>query len=580
MTLAIAQIDSLIGAFEANSEKIITRTKEAAQRGARAIFFPEFSLCGYPPLDLLDQASFTEQNLRALRSLQQRLPQDILVGVGHVDVASISGGKPLVNSYSLLLNGQRVFSQEKTLLPSYDVFDESRYFEAARERRVFEWEGQRLGIAICEDLWWDVESRPGARYSVDPVRELLDLGASLLLVPSASPYYAGKAEIRWKLSSDVVRRGNVPLLYINACGANDSLVFDGRSFMMALDDAATGTARAPAQRAAAFDEDLLLVEPFSGAASLASAEPTPRAPASTPLKPAAPVPLYADELDCIEDALVAGIRGYMKKCGFSRAHLGLSGGIDSALCAWLTVRAVGPENVSGYGMPSRYSSDGSRDDAQQLAENLGIHFELLPIEQVFGAALDTLSGAFGGKPFDLAEENMQARIRGLFMMAISNKHNSMLISTGNKSELAMGYCTLYGDMCGALAPIGDLFKTEVFALCRRINERHEKAGQIAPIPWATVTKPPSAELRPDQKDEDSLPPYEQLDAILKLYVLDDLSAEEIVRQGWPEDVVRRVVRTTARAEFKRRQAAPLIKVSPRAFGMGRRIPIARDLHDD
>jgi len=561
MRIAIAQIDSTIGDFAGNSEKILTYTERAVrEHTADLVLFPELALCGYPPMDLLDQDSFAESNLRALRQLQKRLPPGIAVGVGYVGRNASSDGKSLINAFGVILDGALVFEQSKTLLPTYDVFDEARYFESARERRVFEWRGERIGIAICEDVWRDTET-PGTRYAADPVRDLLDQGISLLCVPSASPYFAGKQELRRQLAEKISSLGGVPIVYLNAVGANDSIVFDGRSFVLAGSPKAGPRIRAAA---AAFREDLVCWD------STQAAEPALALP---------PGFTATNELDTIEEALVLGIRGYMQKCGFKQAHLGLSGGIDSALVAYLAVRAIGAENVVCFGLPSRFSSAGSRDDARALADNLGIRLIMLPIEAAFEAYLGTLADVFEGRPFDLAEENLQARIRGTLLMAYANKFGSLLLTTGNKSELAMGYCTLYGDMAGALAPIGDLFKVEVFALCRRINE-HAAAETGRPvIPDAILTKPPSAELRPDQTDQDSLPPYEVLDEVLRLYLLENLSRGEIVERGWDDQLAVRIIGAVARAEYKRRQAPPVVKVSPRAFGMGRRMPIARHIHE-
>jgi NAD+ synthase (glutamine-hydrolysing) len=401
---------------------------------------------------------------------------------------------------------------------------------------------------------------------------------------------AGKLKVRQALAERIAARGNIPLVYVNTVGANDQILFDGRSFVItppapsaAFSTPATVTARA-------FEEDLVLWDlPDTAAAPEGprrTGEPRPAGKDSPNGEEPAPsdkdpfkAGLSRYELDMLEEGLVMGIRDYMKKCGFTRAHLGLSGGIDSALVAHLGVRAAGAENITCFSMPSRFSSQGSRDDAAELAANLGCRYEILPIEPVFQAFLGALEGVFENRPFDIAEENLQARIRGSLLMGFSNKFNSMLLTTGNKSELAMGYCTLYGDMNGALGPIGDMFKTEVFALCRRINERAAGAGNRPPIPQTIIDKPPSAELRPNQKDQDSLPPYEVLDEILRLYLYNNLAKDEITRQGWDSELAARIIRTVARAEFKRRQAPPVLKVSPRAFGMGRRMPIARTVYE-
>ncbi|MDR2600939.1 MAG: NAD+ synthase [Spirochaetaceae bacterium] len=568
MKIAVAQINSIVGDFSHNTEKIIEFTKKAEEAGCAAVFFPELAVCGYPPMDLLDQDVFTELNIRALRVLQKKLPHSIACAVGYVNRSRVLSGKSLVNAYGVIKDGALIFEQIKTLLPTYDVFDEARNFESASSWNVFEFCGERIGFAICEDAWRETET-PGGKYAEDPVRRLMDQGITMLCVPSASPYYLQKHDARLRLASRIRRRGNVQFVYINAVGANDSIIFDGRSFVLSpsLNEGADDCFLL---NAAAFTEDLLI---FDSAAATAPAK-AQKAPLQ--IAPSSP----EEELDVLEEALVMGIREYMIKCGFSRCHLGLSGGIDSALAAFLAVRAVGAENVTCFSMPSRFSSPGSRDDAFSLSQNLGCRYETLPIESVFTAFLTSLEGVFEGRPFDVAEENLQARIRGVLLMAFSNKFNSMLIATGNKSELAMGYCTLYGDMNGALAPIGDLFKTEVFALCNQINKkRRAKCGKNV-IPQEIIDKPPSAELRPNQKDQDSLPPYETLDDILRLYLFQNQSADEIALRGVDRDLVSSVIKTAARAEFKRRQAPPVLKVSPRAFGMGRRMPIARFVYEN
>jgi NAD+ synthase (glutamine-hydrolysing) len=575
MRVAIAQINSTIGDFSGNTEKILDFSRRAGERKADLVLFPELAVCGYPPMDLLDQDRFVELNIRTVHILQKELPPDLAVGLGFVNRSPYSRGKNLVNAYGILHGGKLAFEQVKTLLPTYDVFDEARNFEPAREWNVFEYKGERIGVAICEDVWRETDT-PGTCYEKDPVRELLNQGISMLCVPSASPYVAGKLKIRRELAERIAIRGNIPLVYINAVGANDQIIFDGRSFAAAPNKNAEASAAAGdcpvCLSAGAFEEDLVLWT--TGSADTGGNKPD----TETGADPFG-VGLSAYELDILEDALVMGIRDYMKKCGFRQAHLGLSGGIDSALVACLGVKAAGADNITCFSMPSRFSSQGSKDDARELAENLGCRYEVLPIEPVFTSFISALEGVFEKRPFDIAEENLQARIRGTLLMGFSNKFNSMLLTTGNKSELAMGYCTLYGDTNGALGPIGDVFKTEVFALCKRINGRALKAGGKALIPQAIIDKPPSAELRPNQKDEDSLPPYEVLDEILRLYLYQNLSCDEIVKKGWDRELAARVVKTVARAEFKRRQAPPVLKVSPRAFGMGRRMPIARAVYE-
>ncbi len=578
MLVALAQMNAVIGDFDGNRERIVDFAEEAVGRGGGRIarrgeagsgsfgspdllVFPELALCGYPPMDLLDQDSFVEANLAALRRLQRELPRGMAVAVGLVDRNRSGQGRPLVNEVAVILDGEIIFTQAKTLLPTYDVFDEARYFEPAPERRVLALGGRRIGFAICEDIWWEEPPVPGLRYPVDPVKDLLDAGADLIVVPSASPFHAGKLELRMRLSCNAAREGGVPLLYCNLLGANDSLVFDGRSFVL--------DAEGRRRIVSGWEEELIF-------ADLASLGPEAK-PAAGQDKLEMSRPEHWDE---VERALVLGIRDYMRKCGFKKACVGLSGGIDSALVALLGAEAVGAENVTCISMPSRFSSRGSIDDSVEFCRNLGMRLESLPIEGPFTAYLDLLEPRFEGRPHDLTEENLQARIRGSLLMAWSNKFGSLLLTTGNKSELATGYCTLYGDMCGALAPIGDLFKTEVFALCRAINARSAGEGsRKAVIPEAIIEKPPSAELRANQTDQDSLPPYSLLDEVLELYIVRDLGAAEIVERGYDPLLVGRILTMVARSEYKRRQSAPVIKVSPRAFGTGRRIPIARVVHE-
>ncbi len=577
MLVGLAQINSVIGDFDGNRRKMLEFADAAMARSGPEgaldlLVFPELALCGYPPMDLLDQESFAEESLAALRRLQRELPPRLAVAVGYVDRNRTGQGKPLVNAIALLRGGELAFVQAKTLLPTYDVFDEARYFEPARERRVVEIAGTRVGIAICEDIWWEEPAVPGLRYTVDPIKDLLDAGAELLVVPSASPFAAGKLELRMKLAAKAAREGGIPVLYLNLLGANDSLVFDGRSF--ALDSEGALAAQA------GWEEELLVIDTGSLArgarGSTRSAAPSPGW--SAPLEAAAGLhaPIEgAGRYEEIERALVLGIRDYMRKCGFKSACLGLSGGIDSALVAVLAAEAIGADKVTCISMPSRYSSEGSVSDSVSLCGSLGLRLESLPIEGPFSAYLSLLEPKFEGREQDIAEENLQARVRGSILMAWSNKFGALLLTTGNKSELAAGYCTLYGDMCGGLAPIGDLFKTEVYGLARHINAR---AGR-AIIPEATIAKAPSAELRPNQTDQDSLPPYDLLDGILGLYIIQNLGAAEIVERGFDAALVERVLGMVGRAEHKRRQSAPVIRVSARAFGTGRRIPIARSVYE-
>ncbi len=587
MLVALAQMNSIIGDFDVNRERIlkavhaliagfpdalaagkvdgfrltrgIGKAGPAASAHPDLVVFPELALCGYPPMDLLDQEAFVEDSLASLRRLQRDLPRGIAVAVGYVDRNRSGKGKPLYNAMAVIKDGELLFSQAKTLLPTYDVFDEARYFEPAPTRRTFELNGRKLAFAICEDIWWEEPNLQGLRYSLDPVKEFLDAGAQILIVPSASPFHAGKLAVRKRLAASAAREGGIPVLYCNTIGANDSLVFDGRSFV--LD--AEGQLRAQA----GWEEELLLVDTDSLEAG------------SAETKEAVDLAVLEDRWLEVEEALVLGVRDYLRKTGFRTACLGLSGGIDSAIVAVIAARALGPENVTCISMPSRFSSEGSVSDSVELCRRVGLRLESLPIEGPFTAYLDLLAPKFAGLEPGLAEENLQARIRGALLMAWSNKFGSLLLTTGNKSELAAGYCTMYGDMCGALDPIGDLLKTEVYALCRSINTRSQAAGKEAPIPWPIIDKAPSAELRLNQTDQDSLPPYEKLDAILELYIVKNRSAAEMIDDGYDPELVKRIVTLVARSEYKRRQAAPVIKVSPRAFGTGRRIPIARSIHE-
>ena len=545
MKIAIGQINPTIGDFAGNATRILDYINRAHEEGADLVVFPEMCVCGYPPMDLLDHVSFVEANLKALRSIQQRAPEGIGIVLGYVDKSRASAGKPLVNAVSLIQNGELLFTQTKSLLPTYDVFDEARYFEPADQRRTVAFAGQQIGIAICEDIWWEPDQQGAPHYPVDPVKELLDRGATVIISPSASPFYSGKLEVRHRLLSGIGKSSGVPIVYVNMVGGNDSLVFDGRSLVTSADGALSFIG-------AGFEQQLAIVDTGNLTA----------------------IPEFqVDKYEEIEQALVLGIRDYLDKCGFKRVHVGLSGGIDSSVVAVLAVRAVGSENVKLFALPSRFSSQGSWEDAQLLAKNLGVEIHSLSIEAMFQAGSQTLAPVFQGKSADTTEENLQARIRGLLLMAYSNKFHSLLLTTGNKSELATGYCTLYGDMCGVLAVIGDLFKTEVYALARSLNR-----DKIV-IPESVLTKAPSAELRSDQTDQDSLPPYDLLDQILQLYLLQSKTLEQIAAAGFEEQLVKDVLSMVGKAEFKRRQAPPVLKVSPRAFGTGRRIPIARTIHE-
>ncbi len=546
MKIAIGQINTKIGDFKGNVDKIIRYAERAADDLVELLVTPEMSICGYPPMDLLDYDRFVRENQKALRRLQKELPPQLAVAVGYVDRTRGTSGKPLQNVVSVIRDGKILHTQAKTLLPTYDVFDEARYFEPAAQRSVFELNGMRIGVAICEDIWWEQEPVPGTRYTVDPVKDLLDAGADLLLSPSASPFYSGKQELRLRLLEKIGQSSAAPTVYVNMVGGNDNLVFDGCSMVT---DAEGQLIKCGAE----FEEDYLVVD--------TTAE---HQPAELPA---------VNENEKLRKALVLGVRDYVQKCGFKRVHFGLSGGIDSALVAVIATQALGPEDVHSFALPSRYSSDASESDARELAENLGIGYDVLPIEEPFKAILGVMEPVFEGRQPDVTEENIQARIRGTLLMAYSNKFGSLLLTTGNKSELATGYCTLYGDMSGGLSVIGDLLKTQVYELCNHINSSEEI------IPQNIIDKPPSAELRPDQTDQDSLPEYEVLDDILVQYVQDNKSADEIAKTGHDLDTVRDVLKLVGRNEYKRRQAPPVLKVSTRAFGTGRRMPIARNVYE-
>lgn len=546
MRIALAQINTTVGDLQGNAARIESAVRHAAGDRADLVVFPELAITGYPPRDLLSKPGFVRRNLEVLESLAARLPVPALVG--HVARAAAQPGRELANAASLLGDGRILATRSKSLLPTYDVFDEDRYFEPAEVNQPVPFRGRKLGVTICEDLWNDEDFWPLRRYRRNPASELVDAGADLLLNLSASPWHLGKDRTRRAMLSGLVRKHRCPLLYCNLVGGNDELVFDGGSLVFDSD----GTLRASG---ASFAEDMVW---FDDRACGAGAVET-----SVPL----------DDLRMVYQALVLGLRDYLHKCRFTSAVLGLSGGIDSALVACLAAEALGPENVLGVSLPSPFSSQGSLDDARSLAQNLGIRYQTIPIHEGFQALKKSLAPMFEGLPEDTTEENLQARLRGLLLMGLSNKFGSLLLTTGNKSELAVGYCTLYGDMCGGLAVISDVPKTLVYELARWINRSREV------IPSASISKPPSAELRPNQTDQDSLPPYEILDAILEAYVVHGRAGSEIAASGFAPDVVDRVTRLIDLSEYKRRQAAPGLKVTTKAFGVGRRFPIAQCYRD-
>lgn len=542
MKIALAQIDPTIGDFTGNLAKIIGVSRRAAEQGARLTVFSELSICGYPPADFLEKPSFLARCRTALDDLAEGtrdLPTAVLVGTALA--AEPGRGKPAVNAAVLVDRGRVLLEQHKRLLPFYDVFDEQRYFSPARSQQVVELDGVRLAISICEDGWNDKNYWPRRLYSIDPMEELMAQDPAIHINISASPFWHGKMEVRRDMFKTIARRDRIPVVLCNQAGGNDSLIFDGSS--LAIN--ARGELVA---EAASFREDLVIVDPFTAAPI---AEPAP------------------DQARAAWDALVLGTRDYVIKCGFRKAIVGLSGGIDSALVAAIAAEALGPENVIGVGMPSPFSSQGSIDDSRRLAANLRIRFELIGISDLFAGFTHALEPMFAGMAQDITEENIQPRIRGTLLMALSNKLGALVLTTGNKSEMAVGYCTLYGDMVGALAVIGDLVKTRVYAICQWLNREREV------IPRAILEKPPSAELRPGQKDTDSLPPYEVLDPIVEAYVERYETPEQIARErGFPLELVQQVVRLIERSEYKRQQAAPVLKVTSKSFGMGRRFPVA------
>ena len=542
MKIALAQIDPTVGDFTGNLEKILAASRRAADSGARLTVFSELAICGYPPADFVEKPSFLARCRTAVEDLAaatRDLPTAVLAGValpaGRDDV------KPAFNAAVLVDRGQLLLEQHKRLLPFYDVFDEQRYFSPSGPQKVIDFEGLRLAVSICEDAWNDKNFWRRRLYSIDPMEELMRQSPSLHINLSSSPFWHNKRAVRREMLAAIARRDAIPVLMCNQVGGDDSLIFDGSSLAFN----ARGELIA---QAASFQEDLVVVDPFN----------------------ASPVPLPEDdETEAAYRALVLGTRDYVRKCGFRKVIVGLSGGIDSALVAAIATEALGQENVIGIGMPSPYSSSGSVDDSRQLASNLGIRFEAISISELFADFNHALAPLFIGLPPDITEENLQPRIRGTILMALSNKLGALVLTTGNKSEMAVGYCTLYGDMVGALAVIGDLVKTRVYAICYWLNRDQEK------IPAAILSKPPSAELRPGQMDTDSLPPYEVLDPIVEAYVERYETPECIAQErGFPLDLVQQVVRLIERSEYKRQQAAPVLKVTSKSFGMGRRFPIA------
>jgi NAD+ synthase (glutamine-hydrolysing) len=539
MKIALAQINTTVGDIDGNRDKVLQTMEKAKEMGANLAVFPELCLTGYPPRDLLGLHGFVESNLRALREIANQ-SDSMGVLLGFVDRNPRKEGRNFYNAAAFLAQGNIQAIIHKTLLPTYDVFDEDRYFEKAEEVRLIHFGGRVLGVSICEDAWnsEDFWSRP--LYSTDPIRTQIEKGANLLINISASPYEMEKPLFRYRMLRDHVRKHKTAMIYVNLVGGNDDLLFDGNSLAIGK----AGNVIAQGQR---FSEDLLIVDPDSSEDQG-----------------------YHDgeSMENLFQALAIGTRDYARKCGFKSAVIGLSGGIDSSIVACIAAEALGAANVLGVSMPSMYSAPESYEDARVLADNLGIRFEVIPIRPIFEDFQNSLSHAFSGLPQNETEENLQARIRGTLLMAFSNKFGHLVLSTGNKSELGVGYCTLYGDMVGGLAVISDVPKTMVYKLAAYINRDKEI------IPQNTIQRPPTAELKPDQKDQDTLPEYDILDGILKLRVEDQLSIEEIIAKGYERQTVEKVLRMIYLNEYKRRQAAIGLKVTTRAFGPGRRMPIA------
>jgi NAD+ synthase (glutamine-hydrolysing) len=538
MRIGFAQINTTVGDIRANRDRIYSAYQKAVSLGADLVLTPELALTGYPPQDLVFKSRFVPETLESLEHLRAAVGTVPLL-LGYVDYNPSKTGKPFINACAILAKQAPVVKIWKTLLPTYDVFDEARYFDPAQDQEPVELLGTKIGITICEDIWtdkylkWDL-------YHQDPVSVLVSKGAQAILNLSSSPYNVGKPALRREMVSELAATYGVPFYYCNAVGGNDELVFDGNSF--AIDGSGKTIFQMPG-----FREDVGVAKSFS--------------------EPFSPIDLSPEQE--IYEALILGVRDYFSKCGFKTAVLGLSGGIDSAVTAAIAVAALGKENVVGVSMPSQYSSKGSLDDASSLAKNLGIAWHVIPIREPFEVLKDQFKEIFAGKSEDTTEENMQSRLRGLILMSMSNKFGHLLLTTGNKSELAVGYCTIYGDMCGGLAVISDVPKTMIYRLANWINRETEI------IPHNSITKPPSAELKPDQKDQDTLPLYEVLDEILKMYVEDQLSPEDIVGRGFDPEIVRWIQRKVDMNEYKRRQAAPGLRVTSLAFGMGWRMPIAQ-----
>lgn len=543
MKLTLAQLDPTIGDFEGNFQKLQNAVKQAAAENADLIVFSELYLCGYPPRDLLERKDFlakAQKYLDQIVSESKNYP-DLGILIGTVTPSNQQWGHGLYNSGILIENGTILFTQNKSLLPTYDVFDEARYFDPAESIDILEYKNEILGITICEDAWNDPDFLPQKGYAVNPLKILKDKGATLFLNLSSSPFHIGKPAARYQLIQSHINKYHIPFCFVNQVAGNDELIFDGNSMLFNK-----------------HGKLLAHLNAFQPQIKTISVDPKAQEISFHP----------QSNMESLYQALMLGIRDYVRKCGFNQVVLGLSGGIDSAVVCALATHALGPENVLAVAMPSQYSSDHSVSDAEQLAQNLGTMYKLIPIADIYKSYLEQIESHFENRPENEAEENIQARIRGDIIMALSNKFGYLALSTGNKSELAVGYCTLYGDMSGGLSVIADVPKIQVYELAEYINRENEI------IPKNIITKPPSAELKPDQKDQDTLPPYETLDKILYFYIDEQKSREEIVKEGFNSEIVDWIIRTFNRNEYKRRQAAPGLKVTSKAFGMGRRMPIA------
>jgi NAD+ synthase/NAD+ synthase (glutamine-hydrolysing) len=550
MRIALGQINTTVGDLQGNVNRMVRAAADASAAGAKLVVFPELSVNGYPPRDLVEKPSFldrTEQALKRLAAETASLPAALIAGF--VGRAEAGCGKRATNAACVIEGGKTVFVQHKMLLPTYDVFDEMRYFRSAESQKVWTWKGRSIALTICEDAWNDKQFWERRLYKRDPVEELAAAGADMLISINASPYHMGKRALRHEIFQNTARQFRLPVVYVNQVGGNDQLIFDGTSFVLNAEGE-------PLAVAASFAEDLLIVDMNASPDGVSHAT-------------------FADECEAVYEALVMGTRDYIHKCGFERVIIGLSGGIDSSLTAAIAVESVGAKNVLGVGMPGPYSSDHSLNDARILANNLGVRFEVCSITAAYETMLETLAPLFAGLPAGVTEENIQSRLRGMTLMALSNKLGALVLTTGNKSELAVGYCTLYGDMCGGLAVISDVPKTLVYQLSRVANRRLNNA-----IPENVFRKAPSAELRPNQKDTDSLPEYEVLDRMLKAYVEDYESPPQIASSlNLDIDLVREIVNKVDRNEYKRQQAAPGLKVTSKAFGIGRRFPIAQGFYE-